>query len=78
MSQAREDIPAGWMRPDGKRVLLNTSDGLVELDLTPDHLVQAACQLAGRDLSENEWSTFLGDEPYRSLCPEFGLPRIPG
>jgi hypothetical protein len=78
VSQSRKNVIEGWLRPDGERVLLNTSDGVIELDLAPDHLVEAACQLAGRDLAKTEWSTYVRDEPYRSLCPEFGLPRIIG
>jgi DNA-binding SARP family transcriptional activator len=78
-SQSREGVGAeGWLRPDGERVLVNTEAGVVELDLAPDQLVKAACRLAGRDLTETEWSTYVGDVPYRSLCPEFGLPYAIG
>jgi DNA-binding SARP family transcriptional activator/WD40 repeat protein len=71
-----DGVTEGWLRPDGERVLVNTRNGVVELDLDPDRLLQAACQLAGRDLTMTEWSTYVGAEPYRSLCPEFGLPPV--
>jgi hypothetical protein len=31
--------------------------------------VSAACGVAGRDLTPEEWDTFIGDlSPYRSTC----------
>ena len=29
-----------------------------------------ACQMAGRDLTEDEWAQFLPAQPYRSVCPQ--------
>jgi len=34
----------------------------------PD-LLSRACEIAGRNLSEPEWTEFFGDEPYHITCP---------
>ena len=40
-----------------------TSQGIVVWDLDPDHWVDAACQLAGRNLTHAEWDQYIGDSP---------------
>jgi WD40 repeat protein len=54
--------------PDGQHVITGSIDGLLSWDLDPDTWRATACELAGRDLSEEEWATFLPDEPYRGTC----------
>ncbi len=64
----------GWLRPDGRAVLINTRDGVVEWDLDPDAMVDATCELAGRNWTPIEWSTYVGDVPYETNCAQFGVP----
>ncbi len=65
-------IGAGHMNPEGTQVAVNQRDGVVIWDIDPDHLAAAACKLAGRNLTEAEWNTYLdGFGPYRATCPEF-------
>ncbi len=33
-----------------------------------------ACEVAGRSLTQEEWTTYLGDEPYRETCPADATP----
>jgi len=41
-------------------------------DLDPQDWVSAACRLAGRNLTREEWSTHIGSlAPYRATCPQF-------
>ena len=41
-------------------------------DLDPTHWVSAACGVAGRNLTREEWATHIGDlAPYRPTCPRF-------
>ena len=57
---------------DGLALALPTPSGLgVEIwSLDPDAWVTAACQIAGRNLTETEWETYLGDiDAYRATCP---------
>ncbi|WP_448005099.1 hypothetical protein [Agromyces bauzanensis] len=39
------------------------------LDFDPEHQFEYVCQIAGLDLTDNEWRTYLGDlgEP-QSTC----------
>jgi WD40 repeat protein/class 3 adenylate cyclase/tRNA A-37 threonylcarbamoyl transferase component Bud32 len=55
--------------PDGSHVATAGFDGAAALwDLRPEAWVDAACSVAGRDLTRDEWHTFLpGHEPVE-LC----------
>jgi WD40 repeat protein len=64
-------IVPGWLRPDGGAVALTTRDGVAIWDIEPAHLAEAACRLAGRNLTETEWETYLADlGDHRASCPE--------
>lgn len=45
-----------------------SSGSLLTWDLSPASWRAAACRLAGRDLTEAEWRTYLPDRPYRRTC----------
>ncbi|WP_187432690.1 BTAD domain-containing putative transcriptional regulator [Agromyces mariniharenae] len=49
------------LRPDGREMAVSMPGGVMLWDLDPEHQFGFACQLAGRDLTEDEWSTYLGD-----------------
>jgi hypothetical protein len=71
-SSAPEGVVEAWLRPDGKAVAVNGPFGLVEWNLDPDALAAAACELAGRNLTLAEWSTYLGDDQeYEPTCPDY-------
>jgi WD40 repeat protein len=54
---------------DGKRLLYAGTDGSVlSWDLDPRSWIAAACRLAGRALTEQEWHTYLPDRPFQSVC----------
>jgi WD40 repeat protein len=62
------------LRPDGKELAIGGSDGrgFVVWDLDPQRWLIAACQIAGRNLTQEEWSTNirgLGD--YHRTCPDY-------
>ena len=38
-------------------------------DTSPDHAVEFACRVAGRDFTEEEWADHFGDRPFRQTCP---------
>jgi DNA-binding SARP family transcriptional activator/WD40 repeat protein len=51
-----------------------TENGYQVWDLDPDHWVDAACRLAGRNLTRQEWDTNIGDlAEYRPTCSQFPL-----
>jgi hypothetical protein len=60
------------IRPDGMAVAISDGDGVAIWDLNPEHLMMAACRLAGRNLTRTEWDTHLSDlGDYRPTCPEY-------
>ncbi len=55
---------------DGHTVLISTQDGSVYTwDTRPEIWVKAACAIAGRNLTRNEWRDAFGNRPYRPTCP---------
>ena len=65
--------PDGAIRPDGLEMALSMPEGVVAWDIDPEHQFEYVCRMAGRDLTENEWRTYLAvlGEP-QSTCG-FGL-----
>ncbi len=57
-------------RPDGGSLASGGEDGtVILLDLDLAFWVSRACARAGRNLSQEEWSSYFGAEPYRQTCP---------
>ena len=55
---------------DGDVLWVPTSSEIVEVPLSPDTWRELACDLAGRDLTAEEWDSLVpGDDEQRSLCP---------
>ena len=60
---------AASLSPDGRELAVALADGLQLWDLDPAAQAEAACRIAGRDLTREEWDTYLGAiAPYRSTC----------
>jgi len=56
--------------PDGHTVLISSVDGAISTwDTSPERAVEFACQVAGRNLTEDEWRDAFGHRPYRETCP---------
>jgi WD40 repeat protein len=70
--QEGSPVPAGaQFIGDTHDVAIASYDGAVyrwETDL--ERALDFACQMAGRDLTEDEWERFLPAQPFRSTCPE--------
>ncbi len=67
-----DPVPAGaQFIGDTHDVAIASYDGKVyrwETDL--DRAIDFACQMAGRDLTDEEWEQFLPAQPYQSVCPD--------
>jgi hypothetical protein len=75
-SQLGEDIDVGVveggaaLRPDGLEMAAASDHGIVVWDLDPSHWIAAACEVAGRNLTRQEWDHYLGVlGGYRETCP---------
>jgi hypothetical protein len=69
-------VPA-FLRPDGLAMAVTVEDGVAVWDLDPDHQFEAACRIAGRELTAEEWATYLGGTEQVATCAEV-LARPPG
>lgn len=60
---------SGAIRADGAELAANVAAGIAVWDLRPSSHANAACSMAGRDLTRDEWAAYLADlGPYRSTC----------
>lgn len=60
------------LQPQGLQMAVGggTADGIAIWDLDPAHWVDAACRVAGRSLTQDEWTTYLSPlESYHQTCP---------
>jgi WD40 repeat protein len=71
-------LPAGsfnlgaTLRPDGGQLAVATDHGVQLWDLDPEAWRDAACRLAGRNVTHDEWEHHLPQgEPYRATCPQW-------
>ncbi|MEO6414007.1 MAG: BTAD domain-containing putative transcriptional regulator [Pedococcus sp.] len=66
----RQEGTAASFTPDGSTVLLASAQGSISYwDPRPEVEVEAACQIAGRDLTTEEWRANLPGRDYRVTCP---------
>jgi hypothetical protein len=57
------------VRPDGGELAVDARDGLMLWDLRTEAWADAACRLAGRQLTEAEWQDHIGEPDARPSCP---------
>jgi WD40 repeat protein/energy-coupling factor transporter ATP-binding protein EcfA2 len=56
--------------PDGSTLASGGSDGTVSFwDVSLASWRQMACEVAGRNLTQEEWERYLGTKPYQETCP---------
>lgn len=63
--------------PDAKQLVTGLSSGRVAVwDVDIENWPKRACEIANRNLTREEWRTFVGDElPYVPLCPALPVPK---
>jgi WD40 repeat protein len=58
--------------PDGHTLLIASADGSVYTwDTRPQPWIDHACEVAGRNLTQDEWRDAFGDRPYHRTCPQY-------
>jgi DNA-binding SARP family transcriptional activator/WD40 repeat protein len=65
-------IYPGWLHPNGHTLAVTVREGVAVWNIEPEHLVAAACELAGRNLTETERTTYLRETNGRhATCPGY-------
>ena len=59
--------------PDSRSILMQRDGAIVELGLEPATWLEQACRAAGRNLTSEEWATYIGGTP-RATCPQWPAP----
>jgi WD40 repeat protein len=60
------------LRPDGEQLAVATEHGVQLWNLDPEAWREAACRLAGRNLTHEEWDNYIPQgEPYRATCSQW-------
>jgi WD40 repeat protein len=72
--QFKSQIGLVTMAPDGKAAVTNGAEGHIRWDIDPDSWKRKACELAGRNLTAEEWATYLPGEPYQRTCDQWPAP----
>ena len=69
--QKGEAVPSGaQFIGDTHDVAIASYDGRVyRWDTDLDRALDFACEMAGRNLTEEEWEEFLPEQPYQDVCP---------
>jgi len=61
-----------FFSPDGSHVVTVYGDGrAISWDIRPSSWEQKACAVAGRNLTQEEWTRYLGGRSYTRTCPQF-------
>ena len=60
-----------WMAPDAGRLLTYQADGSIwDWPLDDNNWMNRVCSVAGRDLTEDEWTTYAPGLQVSSICPD--------
>jgi WD40 repeat protein len=65
--------PGAAVAPDSSELAVSTEHGVQRLALDVEALQIAACELAGRNLTIEEWEEYIGGAP-RATCPSWPAP----
>ena len=63
-----EGVPITEFRPDGSVLIVTFTGSFYRWDPSLSNAVEAACRLAGRDLSREEWHEAFSDQEWRPTC----------
>jgi WD40 repeat protein len=69
--QPEAAVAVGSRDGGGTLVTFTDGTGVREWTVEPQRLLEHACGVVGRNLSQEEWSEVLPDRPYERTCPDF-------
>jgi hypothetical protein len=59
-------------RADGRELAFASEGAIVSWSFDPEQMLRGACTVASRNLTQDEWRTYLADlAPYQKLCPDY-------
>jgi WD40 repeat protein/DNA-binding SARP family transcriptional activator len=59
-----------WFEDGGRTIVAaDERGGIWSIPSDPDEWQRRACEIAGRNLTREEWAELLPDQPYRKTCP---------
>jgi len=62
--------------PEGARLAVTSWGGSPRLyDVPVVDMMDQACPRAVRNMTEQEWAQYMGEEPYRETCPGRPVPE---
>ena len=61
-------VRGGYLTADGETLVTALPDGILLWDLVPEHQALAACEMVGRELSAQEWTTYFPGENQVATC----------
>ncbi|MCL4880516.1 MAG: TIR domain-containing protein [Anaerolineae bacterium] len=56
---------------DNDQLILFMDDRTIIWDIGPNLLITHACMIANRNLTQDEWTNYLGGEPYSETCSDY-------
>src|SRR5262249_10344971 len=67
----QQAVKAIAFSPDGGILAsVEHDDSITFWNLAPDGWIKEACRVANRNLTQQEWNTYIGSRPYRKTCPD--------
>ena len=74
LSGPSQEVLSVAFSPDGKHLASTSFDGtLIMWDIDPQSWLNRACQVANRNLGQEEWRKYFGDIPHQKTCSQ--LPK---
>lgn len=70
-------VSLGWTDHGRKVATAHLRTGVMLFDIDPGRMGDAACSLARRNLSGDEWRQYFGSRPYRRTCPAYPVGPAP-
>ncbi|MGI9643811.1 MAG: hypothetical protein ACR2O6_00710 [Ilumatobacteraceae bacterium] len=65
--------PVPALSPDGRYLAMSGGNGTVLWSLDPALWREWACQLAGRNMTPDEWANVIGDVAYEKTCDQWAV-----
>jgi WD40 repeat protein len=67
----QQEVKAIAFSPDGGTLAsVEHDDSIIFWNVAPDGWISEACRVSNRNLTPQEWNTYIGSRPYKKTCPD--------